>query len=179
MKGIVFTEFLEMVENAYGFEVADNIVNNSQLESGGVYSAVGTYNHSEMVQLVTNLSQEVETPIEDLLGVYGNYFFKILMASYPQFFEGVKSAYQFLSGIESYIHVEVLKLYPDAELPHFEIESPNDNTLIMTYHSERKLHAFAEGLINGCIEHFKEEIKVSKALVKEDGSVVKFTLIKG
>lgn len=176
MKGIVFTEFLEMVENAYGYEVADKIIQKSELKSGGVYSAVGTYEHAEMVQLVTHLSEEVETPVEALLGVYGNYFFKILVDSYPQFFKGIKNAFQFLSGIESYIHVEVLKLYPDAELPHFEIEQVDPSTLEMTYHSERKLHAFAEGLIAGSIDHFKEDISVKKELIKTDGSIVKFTL---
>lgn len=29
-------------------------------------------------------------------------------------------AFQFLKNIENYIHVEVRKLYPDAELPTFE-----------------------------------------------------------
>ena len=41
MKGIIFTEFIEMVEDKFGFEVADNIITNSNLPSGGAYTAVG------------------------------------------------------------------------------------------------------------------------------------------
>ena len=43
MKGIVFTEFLEMVEDKFSFDVVDTIIEQSELESGGVYNAgVGT-----------------------------------------------------------------------------------------------------------------------------------------
>ncbi|MEL7340130.1 MAG: heme NO-binding domain-containing protein, partial [Bacteroidota bacterium] len=55
MKGIVFTEFLEMVEDTFGFETADNIVSQAELPSGGVYTAVGTYPALEMVSLVGKL----------------------------------------------------------------------------------------------------------------------------
>jgi hypothetical protein len=37
------------------------------------------------------------------------------------FFSGVTSAFDFLAGLNGIIHVEVRKLYPDAELPHFEV----------------------------------------------------------
>jgi len=178
MKGIVFTEFLEMVEQEFGLLVADKIVTESKLESGGVYTAVGTYNHAEMVQLVTRLSEETKTPINSLLLAYGEYFFKVLADSYPSFFEGVPTAFSFLSSIENYIHVEVLKLYPDAELPRFDISQPSEKVLEMVYHSERKMAAFARGLLNSSIKFFDEEIAILSEDFSGDGSRVKFTLIK-
>ena len=42
MKGIVFTEFLEMVESKFGIEMVNGLLDSSELASGGVYSAVGT-----------------------------------------------------------------------------------------------------------------------------------------
>ncbi len=57
MKGIVFTEFLEMVEAEFGLETADKIIMDSKLASNGAYTVVGTYDPSEMGQLVTNLSK--------------------------------------------------------------------------------------------------------------------------
>jgi len=41
MKGIVFTEFLEMVENKFSPELADRIIEGAEVPSGGVYTAVG------------------------------------------------------------------------------------------------------------------------------------------
>ena len=178
MKGIVFTEFLEMVEDKFGMMVVDKIINESELPSGGAYTAVGTYDHAEMVQLVTHLSKELETPIDQLLLVYGEHFFHVLTASYPTFFENIPNAFTFLSGIENHIHVEVLKLYPDAELPRFDIERLGENKLQMIYHSERKLADFANGLLNSAAKHFGEDIAIHREDISGDGSVVKFTLTK-
>jgi len=178
MKGIVFTEFLEMVEAQFGIVIADRIINEDQLESGGVYTSVGTYNHTEMVQLVTNLSKETELPVHDLLRAYGKHFFTMATVSYQQFFHSIEDSFQFLSGIENYIHVEVLKLYPDAELPRFEINQVSSNELIMIYHSERRLAHFAQGLIEACVDYFNELIDLEVIDMSGDGSEVKFILVK-
>jgi len=42
MKGIVFTEFLDLVEEKFGMEMVDKIITQSELESEGAYTAVGT-----------------------------------------------------------------------------------------------------------------------------------------
>ena len=178
MKGIVFTEFLEMVEKEFGYVVADKIVSQSNLKSNGVYTSIGTYEHSEMVQLLGHLSDEIDVPINTLLLVYGEYFFTVLVDSYPAFFKDIPNAFTFLSGIENHIHVEVLKLYPEAELPRFEISRLNENTLQMIYYSERKMAAFARGLINSSIKYFKEDISINTDDISGDGGIVKFTLVR-
>ena len=40
MKGIVFREFIDMVELTFGEEMVDSIISSSELESGGVYTTV-------------------------------------------------------------------------------------------------------------------------------------------
>ena len=45
MKGIVFTEFLEMVEDKFSADMVDDIIDDCDLASGGAYTAVGTYPH--------------------------------------------------------------------------------------------------------------------------------------
>ena len=51
MKGIVFTEFLDLVEAKFGYEVVDHIIQESKLPNEGAYTGVGTYPHGEMVAL--------------------------------------------------------------------------------------------------------------------------------
>jgi len=137
MKGIVFTEFLEMVEAKFGYEVVDHIIEESKLESNGIYTSIGTYPHSEIVQLLMNLSDKVDLDPGLLLREFGKYLFDTFLASYPQFFTAVDNAFDFLHSIDKHIHVEVLKLYPDATLPKFISEEKDDGTMIMTYKSER------------------------------------------
>lgn len=176
MKGIVFTEFLEMVEKKFGYEVVDQIIEESKLESKGIYTAVGTYPHSEIVTLLMNLSDQVKIDPTELLKEFGKYLFDTFLDSYPQFFSAVDSAFAFLHSIDKHIHVEVLKLYPDATLPKFLSHETEDGSLIMTYKSERKMAALAEGLIEKSIVHYGENCTIKTENIKEDGSEVKFTI---
>lgn len=42
MKGIVFREFITMVETQFSLETADAIIADSTLATGGAYTTVGT-----------------------------------------------------------------------------------------------------------------------------------------
>lgn len=173
MKGIIFTEFLELVEDKFGFEMTDKIITNSNLPSGGTYTSIGTYDHMEMISLVTELSKESKVPVPDLLYIYGKHLFGRFPLHYPQFFENAGSALDFLQGIEEYIHTEVRKLYPDAELPYFDTNRITDNTLEMLYKSKRNMPEVAHGLIEGCLIYFKTEGKIVKEAITEG---TKFTI---
>ena len=77
MKGIVFTEFLELVEQKFGLEMVDRIITQSDLGSKGIYTAIGTYEFSEMLQLLQNLHDNTGIEIDDLLRIYGEFFFSV------------------------------------------------------------------------------------------------------
>jgi len=178
MKGIVFTEFLEMVEEKFGYAMVDNLLSTTELPSEGIYTSVGTYQHTEMVSLVINLAKQTNIPINELLKVFGGYLFQTFTNTYSHFMAKAPDAFTFLASIHNYIHVEVQKLYPDAELPHFDIERPDDKTLVMTYTSARKMADLAFGLIEGCVTYYKENVEISQIPINEDGSITKFVIIK-
>lgn len=179
MKGIVFTEFLEFVEDHHGIVMVDKLISSSTLESKGIYSSVGTYEHTEMVQLVTWLSAETNVPIGKLLRIYGEHFFSVLYSSYPVFFEKMDDCFEFLATVDNYIHPEVLKLYPDAELPRFETELMLENEMRMVYHSQRALYPFAEGIIAGLMAHYNgENYNLKTELIEESGKVVRFIITR-
>ncbi|RMA82598.1 heme NO-binding domain-containing protein [Umboniibacter marinipuniceus] len=175
MKGVVFTEFFELVETAFGEDVLDDMIDNADLDSDGVYTAVGKYDHNDMVKLVVALSAETDIPVPDLIETYGKHLFGRFVVMYPGFFEGVSSTYAFLARIDDHIHVEVKKLYPDAELPVFDakIEGPK---MTMIYDSKRPFGYLAKGLLNGCIEHFGESIEITRADISEDMTAATFEL---
>ncbi len=178
MKGVIFTEFLEMIDDQFSPEIATRMLDACDLPSGGAYTAVGTYDHHEMVQLVTQLSQETGIAVSDLLLSFGKHLFGRFIANYPHFFAGPQSAFAFLESIERYIHVEVLKLYPNAELPSFTCTS-QPGQLTMVYRSPRALADLAEGLIRGCIEHFGEQVEIQREdLSGGQGTCVRFLLTK-
>ena len=83
MKGIGFTEFLELVEDKFGLTMVDTIINESELESQGIYTSVESYSFSEMLSLLSNLSAHTKISIDDLLHVYAEHFFGVIEESYP------------------------------------------------------------------------------------------------
>ncbi len=167
MKGMVFTEYLDMVEKTFGLEITDQMITACDLPSGGAYTAVGTYDHQEIVQLVQQLHHLTGMPLEDLLKAFGRHLFKRFVIRYPEMFEGKDSAFSFLEKIDSHIHVEVRKLYPDAELPSFECSRPAADELTMLYHSNRGMADLAEGLIQGCGEHFRETLSINRQYISD------------
>lgn len=175
MKGVVFTEFLEMVEDKFSPDLADRIIEAADLPNGGAYTAVGTYPHAEMGKLVIALSKETGAKVPDLLKTYGRHLFGRFLAGCPQFFAGLTDSFSFLKTIENVVHVEVRKLYPDAELPGFETVAIGPDRLQMIYRSPRCLGDFAEGLMEGCFTHFGERVSLTRT-DEAGGRVVRFEL---
>ncbi|MCH9659711.1 MAG: heme NO-binding domain-containing protein [Bacteroidetes bacterium] len=178
MKGIVFTELLELVEEKFGIEMVDTIINESDLDSGGIYTSVGTYNFSEMLSLLTHLSKETGLSIDTLLEVYAEHFFGVIEKSYPGFLAQYDDPIEMLSCIENHIHVEVRKIYPDAELPTFTIEKKTEKTLVMLYRSSRAMYSFGLGLMNKTFEHFNSTATILLEKLKEDGTEVRFSITR-
>ena len=178
MKGIVFTEFLDMVETKYGLEVVEAIIENSNVASEGVYTSVATYEFNEMVSLITELSIEVNVPPGDLIYTFGHYLFTSLEKAHPEVIQNYNSPLGLIYSIEDHIHVHVKKLYPDAELPSFKVLERTDNSLTMVYSSARGLYRLAHGLIEKTFEHFNGTAHVTYELLKEDGTQVKFNIVQ-
>ncbi|MCY9870574.1 heme NO-binding domain-containing protein [Vibrio barjaei] len=176
MKGIIFTEFMELVEEKFGLEVLDEVLEMSGDE--GIYTAVGSYDHRDLVKLIVNLSKKTDIAPDTLQQVFGQTVFKALLASIPESASIGQSAstFQFIRHVEDYIHVEVKKLYADAEPPKFHFISETETEMVMDYQSARCMSNVCLGLIEGCATYFGETLEVKMSPQTEDGSVVRFSL---
>lgn len=178
MKGIVFREFMEMVEATFGDETVDMMVEQNNLASGGVYTAVGTYDHQELVAMAITLSKETGLPVEALVEAFGNYLFGRFLELFPVFFNH-KSSFEFLDTIHDVVHVEVLKLYPEATLPDFISEIKDDGkTLHFEYHSPRHFADLAVGLMKGAFDHWNETVEIERNDKVVDGNQVTLFICK-
>lgn len=179
MKGIVFKEFLSLVEDKFGYEVVDKIITESNLSTDGAYTTIGTYDHSEILKMVTRLSHHTNIPVPALVKTFGGYLLTQFVKGHPSFFADKSNSFDFLKTVDNYIHVEVKKLYPEAELPEFKFQEPNDKTLIMTYQSKRPFADLAEGLIEATVDYYKDPVTVAaKDLSEGAGTAREFTLTR-
>lgn len=168
MKGIVFREFIDFVEEQAGDDVVDEMIEKADPPSGAAYTAVGKYDWKEMVDLVAALSEITTAPVPDLIRAFGRHLFGRLRDAYPQFLKGPTNAFDFLETIENKIHVEVLKLYPDAELPTLDVKIVSITEMTVVYTSCRPFGDLCIGMIEGCGDHFGEDFEIENK-PKPDG----------
>ena len=177
MKGVVFTEFLEMVEETYSPDMADDIIEMSQLNSGGAYTSLGNYSHQEILQLITHLSQQTKTPISELVKAFGKRLIKRFAGAHPDFFMQADSTFAFLESVDRNVHAEMKKIYPTAKPPSFECIQTESGNLTMMYRSKRPFSDLAEGVILGAVDYFGEKISVTRQdFVVEQGAETQFIL---
>lgn len=159
MKGLVFTTFLDHVQEKYGEDMVDDIIEAAELPSGGAYTSAGTYPFEEMVSLVTALVAATGTRLPAVLEEFGTACFSKWVNYVPQHFRN-KTLFDIMARIDEFHELEVRKLYPNAELPSFKVESRNDDRLVLGYHSCKPLADLAVGVIKGAAAHLNEEVKV-------------------
>jgi hypothetical protein len=162
MKGVVYSEFLEMLEGSFDPVFVENLIEEADLPSVGMYTSVGTYDWREMVQLVSLLSEKSGTPVADLIKSFGGYLLHVFVRSHGQMFTRDDNTYTVLERLNDRIHVDVKKLYPDAELPTFAHRWLAEGQLELTYRSPRPFADLAEGLIRECIKYVGEDIAVTR-----------------
>jgi hypothetical protein len=132
-----------------------------------------------MIELVSCLSSETGTSSAELVRSFGVHLFGRFHTMFPSYFEGVSSSFDFLQRIEDYIHIEVRKLYPEAELPSFACDTPKPGCLRLTYRSARPFATLAEGLIRGCVDHYGEAVDIeTEDLSDGKGTAARFLLTR-
>ena len=154
MKGIVFVELLKMAEDLLGEDRVDAAIAEAGLPSGGAYTTVGNYPCAELTALVQRFSASSGVDPAELQRVFGHWMMKVFAIHYPDFFRANPDALSMLQSIESEIHVEVQKLYPESELPRFDARRTAPDRLELDYSSPRPLAPFCHGLIEGCLAHY-------------------------
>ena len=179
MKGIVFTEFMEMVEKTWGIDMVNELVDSVDTDTGGSYTSVGTYDYKELVGYMVALSERQSIPVPQLVQEFGRYLAGSFVSKFPIFFEGHSDTFSVLRKVDDHIHVEVRNLYSDAELPTFQFKDLSENQLQLTYESKRHFQDLAEGLIHGCSEYFNETINIDRQDESTDETArVIFTLTR-
>lgn len=176
MMGMVFTELLDMIEQTHSLDVVDAVLERAGL--AGAYTSVGNYDDAELGALVAALHAETGAPVDDLLEAFGHHVFHAFVRAHGAYFAPHDTAVSFLRVLESHVHVEVRKLYPDARPPLFEVTHDEPAKFILDYRSDRGLYVFASGLIAACLTHFGNAHRMTAMtdLSEGQGTHVSFVL---
>ncbi|KAF3999259.1 heme NO-binding domain-containing protein [Glaciimonas immobilis] len=176
MKGIIFQDFVTMMETLFSVEVADEVMSIATLETAGAYTSVGSYDHIEIVELVGHLSAKTGISKRLLLCAFGKFLFASFMRRNRVNLFDLYSTFSFLSFLDKKMPLEVKELYLD-QLPSFDCLLRKPSELILIYCSKFPFSDIAEGVIRGAISHFNEVISISRLdLSGEQSTHTQFTL---
>ncbi|MGH8129875.1 MAG: heme NO-binding domain-containing protein [Steroidobacteraceae bacterium] len=172
MKGIIFNLLEEVVTTHLDEKTWDEILEIACAD--GAYTSLGNYPDEEFVRLLGALSQQSGKSDRETLKWFGQLAMPFLAQRYPEFFTAHKGMRSFLLSLNDIIHAEVRNLYPGADVPVFEFETPvgtaAHDTLIIYYRSKRRLCPLAEGFIAGASDHFGEQVTVTQTSCMLDGA---------
>lgn len=179
MKGMIFTELVEFVEEKFGFEVADGMLEASLLSDKGSYTQAANYPFEELVAVVSRLAEITQIPMGDLIETYGRHLFGRIVGLYPPMVAQFSSSLPFIAQVDTFIHPQVKKLYPDADLPSFQVVSLSDDELVIDYTSNKPLMPLARGLMFGAADHFGEKIEIVEDNTLHDaGQLARFRVTR-
>lgn len=176
MKGIIFVELVKMAEDAFGEDTVDMVLSKADLANDGAFTTVGNYPCSELVKIVTAFSDHSGISPEDLQRKFGHWLMDHFAIHYADLFAGKTDSFAMLEAVDGEIHVEVKKLYPDAELPVFQTNRVSAQHLEMTYASPRPLVDFCHGMIEACLDQFNEGGDIQKCPVAHEDNATKFDI---
>ena len=175
MKGVIFSELINWAETEFSPQLADEMIQRSGLSGDGAYTTGGYYPHEDALALLTALSGLTARPINELARSYGRFLSGRLAALHPQFMANQTDTHSFLRSVESHIHSEVRKLYPEVRTPSVDA-SEMEGGLHVSYASHRPFADIAHGLIEGFIAYFGEDLQVERLSTSADGTRAEFRI---
>ena len=168
MKGVVFNILEDMVVEKGGVVLWQQLLNNVGVE--GTYISSDTYSDAELFTIVHEVQKTLDIPLEEVIRSFGDFMFSKLADRYPIFVESEDELFSFLKSIEPVIHLEVKKLYNEANLPSIDCSNEQGDSLLLNYRSPRKLCMLAEGLILGAATHYDTPVTIQHDVCMHQGS---------
>ena len=153
MKGVLFNVVQDVVESTMNCDAWDHVLADAHLD--GAYTSLGDYHGTEMAAIVAALSERSGLPQEEVFRLAGEHGYTYLAERHADLIGHYPTFGDLLGNLDAVIHPEVLKLYPDARPPRFDVAPmPAGDGWVVTYRSCRGLCHLADGLLRGAANSF-------------------------
>ena len=170
MKGIVFNLLEDFIIDGWGEEAYDEIISLCPLRTKEPFIGPGTYEDADLLAIVGKAAETLSVSVAEAVHAFGKYCFPKLASKYPMFLEGHEHPKTFLKTIDEVIHVEVKKLFKDAEPPRITYVDPAPDQLILTYRSKRGLCSLMAGLLEGVAVFFETPLDYRQTQCTSQGA---------
>lgn len=167
VKGIMFNLLQGVVQEKLHEAMWDDMLDDVGSDVG--FTSLGMYDDALMLRLIDALAARTSSTRDDTLRWFGRHAFPKLDERYPDLVRVYGCTADLVGHLDHVIHPEVHKVYPDAELPSFQVRDTEDG-LIITYRSAKRLCALAEGFIFGAASVFDESVELAHTACMHHGA---------
>ena len=88
VNGGVFEDFIALLEDRFGLDVVDTVLDQPGLATGGVYTADGDYDERELLALINAFGVETGTQSTELMHELGGCLFARVILRFPGLVSG-------------------------------------------------------------------------------------------
>lgn len=162
MKGLVADCLAELVTGSFGAEKWQEILRRSGLSPDRRFQSHEDVEDALVLRMFTHTCEVGGLSFAQACDVYGAYWVGTYVPKhYPDFYAGVTSARQFLLKLDQ-VHAAMAARLKGATPPRHDYRWKSENTLAMTYRSERGLIDLFIGGVKGIAIHYGESVTVRK-----------------
>ena len=166
MYGMIHKAARELVLQAHGEAVWDRVAAAANIQDDHLISGEH-YDDAVTLAAINAISEEIRTPVPELLEVFGEYWIGFTgTTAYASFLDmSGDDLPSFLENLDR-LHTSVKATMPQADMPSFQVLRSTAAEIEVLYASNREgLETFVKGLLKGLLARFGEtgEVVFSEA----------------
>lgn len=172
MKGVIPKCMAELVEKRYGEKAWEQILEASGLSKNQRFLANDTVEDATAMKVVEKTCEILGISLAQLADEFGHYWcMEFASRIYAVYFRVAKSSRELILNMDD-VHVATTRNIAGSRPPRFDYTWQDEDTLVLHYHSHRKMRLFLLGLVKGVGAYYKEDLEVSP--LGEDKVVIRF-----
>lgn len=135
-----------------------------------VYFPVAQYPDEEMVKLATTAARMLNAPLPTVLEDFGDFVGPSLVTYYEMFVKPEWRTFEVLENASYKIHDAIHKHNPRRNPPELRTYRQDEDRMLLTYYSERRLCFVAKGIVRGLAKKYGEDIEVRETQCMHHGA---------
>ena len=173
MKGTVVSTWMKTCRKIYGDSIIQKAMSSVGWEENKIFSPIENVDDDTVKNVIKRIAEQINMSTSELWKIIGKDNILSFHADFPSFFKQ-PNMYSFLRSLFD-IHVVMTKKFTGAHPPLVSIKPVSSTEAVFTYQSKRGMFDYFYGLLEGCIDFYKEDVKVQELERKSDYLAVKLT----
>lgn len=170
MHGVILHGLKRFVTENYGAAAWSAIQDEAGVE-GKLYVPVTEYPDEDVLALVSAAAERTGEDPGDIQRSFGEFVVPYLVEMYGVHVEGEWTGIDLLANVEAYIH-QALRAKELSEFtpPGLGSRRYDDDTVLITYGSDRQLCDVAKGIVRGVEDHYDESYAMQERRCMHEGA---------